>query len=65
MRGVRVARSGPTGRAEGDQNSAMSLVFKRVIEGFLSYRSSEPELEEVDLWEIDPLCWRERIPFYR
>ena len=30
-----------------------SSVYLRV---FLSYRSSEPELEEVDLWKIDPFA---------
>ena len=34
-----------------------------MLEGFLSYRSSEPELEEVDLQKIYLVCWRERIPF--
>ena len=32
-RGVREARSGPTGRAEGDWNSAVSLESKGVLEG--------------------------------
>ena len=67
MRGVREARSGPTRRAEGGRNSVMSWVFKRFgqlrPEGLrsefggpavVSYRSSESELEEVDLWKIDP-----------
>ena len=35
-----------------------------MLEGFLSYRSSEPELEEADLWKIDlPFVGGSASPF--
>ena len=39
-------------------NTRGVTVFKRVLEGFVSYRSSESKLEEVAFFH-----WRERIPF--
>ena len=59
-RGVREARSGPTGRVEGDQISAMSWVFKRVLEGL-----SAVDLVNLNFKEVYLLRWRECIPFYR
>ena len=38
-------------------------MFKRVLEGFLRYRSGEPELEEVYLWKIDPFVGGSASPF--
>ena len=34
-----------------------------MLEGFLRYRSGEPELEEVYLWKIDPFVGGSASPF--
>ena len=55
------------GRAESDRGSAMSYLFKRVLEVQTSQFYGCGLVNLVDLMNLKRalLRWRERIPFYR